>query len=209
MRHIPSLFLLAATLASPAAQAQTRILSQINGWSAFRGTGADGIPLCGLETRDPRTGRHFLLRQPAGQDRPLLQLSRTNWNLGTSASRPVRIVIDNRRSFSATAVGAGRNLTLPLTLEGPSGFEAAFRRGVVMRVEFPSGQDASWDLSLTGTNAVMGAFMGCLQGMGDAPVPLAPPASAPEPPAGIPGWPPDKTAPAAPPPALGNKPLDL
>nr|WP_314074513.1 hypothetical protein [uncultured Roseococcus sp.] len=224
MRHIAPILLLAATLAAPAAQAQTRIIAQTNGWSAFGGTGSNGTPLCGLETRDPRTGRHFLLEQPVGLERPLLRLSRTNWSLGTGGNRPVRIVIDNRRSFSANAVGTGRSLVLPLSLEGPEGFEAAFRRGSVMRVEFPSGQDSPWNLSLTGTNAVMGAFMGCLRMMSDAPVP--PPAGMPSPslappgpsgPGDVPHWgfPPDKTPPAALPPAEpppspdGGKPIDL
>ncbi len=74
MRHIAA-FLLVASVAAPAA-AQTRIIAQANGWSAFGGTTEGGVPTCGLETRDPNTGRHFLLQHLVGQDGPILRLSR-------------------------------------------------------------------------------------------------------------------------------------
>ncbi|TCH99550.1 hypothetical protein EJV46_02420 [Roseococcus sp. SYP-B2431] len=185
MRHIATL-LLVAGLAAPAA-AQTRIVAQANGWSAFGGTTEGGVPTCGLETRDPGTGRHLLLQHLVGQERPILRLSRPGWNLRASSARPVRIVIDNRRVVAADATGAGREMSWPLALEA---FEPAFRLGRLMRIEFPAGPDAPWNLSLTGTNAVMGAFMGCLRMMaitpGEAqpirpPPPAEPPALAPPP----------------------------
>jgi hypothetical protein len=209
MRHTPAL-LLAATLATPLlvtdARAETRILVQANGWSAFGGTTEGGVPTCGLETRDPKTGRRLLLQHLVGQDRPILWLSRPDWNLGASTTRPVRIVIDNRRIFAAAATGAGREMSWPVTLDGPDGFEPAFRLGALMRVEFPSGQDTPWNLSLTGTNAVMGAFMGCMRMMviqpGEVPpvqAPAVPPfVEPPPPPAGEPLRPPAE-APLRPP----------
>jgi len=171
---------LLAGLALPgAARAETRTLSRINGWTAFDGTTADGVATCGLETRDPRTGRHFLLQRSAGQDPPVLRLSRPGWNLPAGVARPVRLVIDNRRIFAASAAAAGHEMSWPVTLEGPDGFEPAFRLGALMRIEFPGGPDGPWNLSLTGTNAVMGAFMGCLRMLaiqpGEAPPAMTPP----------------------------------
>lgn len=194
MRFVVPL-LLAATLAAPA-QAQTRVIAQANGWIAFGGTTPGGLATCGLETRHSGSGRHFLLQHLAGQDRPVMRLSRPGWNLRASTTQPVRIVIDNRRVFAATATGAGQEMSFPLAIEGPNGFEQSFRRGALIRVEFPGGPDTPWDLSLTGTNLVMGAFVGCMRMMaiqpGEAPPLEAPPV---EPP-----------APLAPPPAMAPLP---
>lgn len=194
MRHAALLLLAAsaAALAAPA-RAETRVIAQTNGWTAFDGTTERGVPTCGLETRDPNTGRHFLLQQVVGQDRPILRLSRPSWNLRAASARPVRIVID-RRIFAANATAAGREMSWPVTLDGPDGFEPAFRLGRLMRVEFPAGPDEPWNLSLTGTNAVMGAFMGCLRML--VVQPGAPPPAEPPPPIQLP--PPSEPPPLAP-----------
>lgn len=191
MRH-PATLALALALGLPAvhAQAQPRVIAQTNGWTAYDGTNERGVPVCVLETRDPNTGRHFLLRQAAGQQLPDLRLSRPSWNLGSSATRTVRIVID-RRVFTANATGAGQEMGWPAALDS---FEAAFRRGRLMRVEFPGGPDAPWNLSLTGTNAVMGAFMGCVRML--AIQPGEPPAQSPIPPTPL-----SEPPPLAPPPS--------
>lgn len=194
MRHAAFLFLAAAALAAPAARAETRVVAQTNGWTAFDGTTERGMPTCGLETRDPNTGRHFLLQQVVGQDRPILRLSRPSWSLRAASARPVRIVID-RRIFAANATAAGREMSWPMTLDGPNGFEAAFRLGRFMRVEFPAGPDEPWNLSLTGTNGVMGAFMGCLRLLAIQPLPA--PAESP----------PIQPPPPAEPPPLAPSPL--
>lgn len=165
--------LLAAVLSAGSAQAQTRIIAQNNGWTAYDGT-ADGRPVCGLETRDPQSGRHLLMQHVGGQEGPVIRLSRPSWNLPVPSTRMVRIVIDNRQVFTAngTASGNGQELAWRLDLER---FESAFRLGRVVRVEFPNGPDTPWHLSLTGTNAVMSAFLGCLRMMviqpGEAPPP--------------------------------------
>jgi hypothetical protein len=189
----PVLCLTGLLLASPAG-AQTRILAEINGWRAFDGTTERGAPFCGLETRDPNTGRHFLLQQAAGEGIPTLRLSRPEWSLGAGTARTVRIVID-RRTFAANVTGEGREMSWPAALEG---FESAFRGGRYMRVEFPSGPDAPWHLSLTGTNNVMGAFIGCQRMLAVQPgerQPFEPPAHA------LPG---SKPSPGASPPAPGH-----
>jgi hypothetical protein len=169
-------------MASTAAQAQTRIIAQNNGWTAFGGTAENGAAVCGLETRDPNTGRHLLMQHLVGQEQPIVRLSRPSWNLPAGSTRPVRIVIDNRQVFDATGMGAGQEMSWPLVLDR---FESAFRLGATVRVEFPNGPDTPWNLSLTGTNAVMGAFMGCMRMMviqpGEAP-PIQPPPSLEPPP---------------------------
>ena len=201
---------LTGVLAAGGAVAETRTISQMNGWTAFGGSTERGVPTCGLETRDPNTGRRLLLQHLAGQERPILRLSRPSWSLSPSTARAFRLVIDNRRILDASATASGQEMSWPLDL---TTFEPAFRQGRLLRVEFPSGPDSSWNLSLTGTNAVMGAFMGCLRMMADAPIqpppPMEAPVLAPPPPeplrppeaqGAIPrfGLPPDKPVPDAP-----------
>lgn len=168
---------LAALLLSVAgpASAQTRTIAQYGGWTAFTGTTNQGTPTCGLDAHDSNRTRHFLIQFYRGNRHLDVRLIRPHWAIPANTDVPVRIVIDGNSPWSATASGANREVkwTIP-TGEVMARFEAAFRRGNSMRVEFMTGTEPAWVFSLTGTNAIMDAFVACLRAMPGAAAPTQP-----------------------------------
>ncbi|WPB85401.1 hypothetical protein [Sediminicoccus rosea] len=159
------------SLASPAS-AQTRTIAQAGGWTAFGGTTERGTPTCGLDAQDANRTRHFLIQFYQGNRHLDVRLIRPHWAIPANTDIPVRIVIDGNAPWSATASGTNREVkwTIPT---GPvmARFEAAFRRGNAMRVEFMTGTEPPWTFNLAGTNAIMEAFVTCLRALpaGSAP----------------------------------------
>lgn len=157
------------------ASAQIRTLTQAGGWTAFGGTTNNGTPTCGLDAHDPNRTRHFLIQFYQGNRHLDVRLIRPHWAIPGNTDVPVRIVIDGNAPWSATAVGASREVkwTIP-TGDVMTRFETAFRRGNSMRVEFMTGTEPPWTFSLTGTNAIMEAFVACLRAMPGISAPTQP-----------------------------------
>jgi hypothetical protein len=204
--HALVLAALVISWASPAF-AQTRTIAQAGGWTAFGGTTTQGTPTCGLDAQDANRTRHFIIQFYQGNRHLDVRLLRPHWAIPANTNVPVRIVIDGNAPWSATASGANREVkwTIP-TGEVMARFEAAFRRGNSMRVEFMTGTEPPWTFNLAGTNAIMVAFVACLRALPgaaptqpfEAPRPSAPsqPFSAPPAPA------PSRPAPPSQKPAL-------
>ncbi|WP_424812667.1 hypothetical protein [Roseococcus sp. YIM B11640] len=208
---------LACLAALPAgAQTPTQTLARAGWWTAFSGPFDGDTPACGIDNRDSQTGRQFQIIQRAGQPM-LVRMVRPSWNITAYDRVPVRFAIDAGRSWSAEATGSGQEITWVVTGDVAPGFESAFRNGSSMRIEFLRGNEATWHFSLSGSNAIMNAFQGCVATLAPAqPPPVVPlqPGTAPAPllrgkplPATPPGLPPDKPVPGATPSGLEEAPL--
>lgn len=179
------------------AWAQVRTLAQFGIWNAFGGVGNQGLPTCGVDSINTALGQHFIIQYNAGDNAVLMRVHRLSWRVPTNAVVRVRLVVDGAAwnaeaipAQNATAInGRFENTGLRWTVSGETlrEFSAAFRRGSVMTIQFPEGNEAPWVFDLRGTNAVMNAFLGCLQTLmpsstqphGQRTVPSAPPPAAP------------------------------
>lgn len=166
MRAILLAAALSVALAS-GAMAQTRTLAQVGGWTAFGGTLRNGTPTCGVDTSDGAGGRHFLIQFTANDRRRLsVRAVRNSWQIPQGTTVPVRLSIDAVPGWQANAIGRGREVQWFVAMDTLDRFERSFRAGSNMRLDFPGGNEPAWTFSLTGTNAIMNHFVGCLRSIG-------------------------------------------
>lgn len=145
------------------AAADTRTIARVGGWTAFGGTLRNGTPTCGIDTHDAPTGRHFLLQYVTSDPRRItVRVVRESWSIPEQTEVPVRLAIDGQPGWTATATGAGREVTWHIAANTLDRFEVLFRRGMTMRVEFAQGSEPPWTFNLLGTNAIMNSFVDCL-----------------------------------------------
>lgn len=174
MRRLAGLIALCLAIFTTEAIAQTRTIATAGVWTAFGGTVRSGAATCGLDTSFPNTGRHLLIQYIHPDTVVQVRLTRETWAIPAGTRIPVRMQIDNSPVWTATATGSGNEVRWNFNRDSIDQFETQFRRGMVMRVQFMSGNEPMWEVSLVGTNAIMNAFVQCLRVLRDVMQPTQP-----------------------------------
>lgn len=193
----------AAALAAPSAQAAMHQTYSSGQWSAFTGTNADNLPVCGIATNGAE-GRRIAIEQQAGDTGLHLMLDKATWNIPDGTDVDLTIQIDRGAAMPFRGQGNRNQVAVDIPFEQSIPLMRQLRAGTVMRVFFPGGNEAMWTGGLNGTSNVINAFNDCRSSMIPAAAPGAPtqPYSAPAgqaaPPAAAP---PAATQPFAPAPA--------
>ena len=159
--------ILAAGLAAPAS-AETNLITRTGAWQAFGGTTANGRPLCGVS--QSTDGRYFALKYYARDTTFTVQMGASTWRLEAGAKRKLQMELDGNRPWVATATGirfgdGDPGLEFTINRSEIDQFAAQFRASGVLRVQFSDWNVAEWSVSLAGSNAVMDAFLQCIQGL--------------------------------------------
>lgn len=156
----------AAWLPAPSS-AQVDTFASAGAWAALAGRTEDGTRTCGVGASDESDGRSFLIHYLDGADFLLVRATNPVWRIRPRSRLPVALSIDGRDPWLASALGAGTSATFRISGRELPAFEAAFRSGKVMRVEFlPLG--TVWDLDLRGSSAMSDALAGCMHGLARA-----------------------------------------
>lgn len=149
------------------ANAQTRTIAFAGGWEAFGGNmPSTGDGTCGVDTRDPVSGRSFLLQYVTSIPGSFqVRVIKQSWSIPRNTDVPVRFQIDSFPIWTAVGIGGEKEVTWNIPIRSMDQFEMQFRRGVALRLQFLGGNEPEWNFNLIGTNSVMTAFVGCLRAL--------------------------------------------
>ncbi|MCX7370624.1 MAG: hypothetical protein NTX90_17365, partial [Alphaproteobacteria bacterium] len=164
------------------ASAQINIPHRFGSWTNFEGRAADGKNVCGMDTGGEYlkgfTIKHF-------QDSPFFTLQVFNpvWNVPRQAQVTVAIRLGgqfNSGSLGGTAHPPPRHGGTPfvevnIPYEGSSSFWQAFRWANTGYLDFLTGNEGSWLINLTGSNAATQQYMRCVERMGFSRQPFSTP----------------------------------
>ncbi len=152
----------AGAFAAGPAMAALTIYSRVGVWDAFNGTSDNGETVCGVGTTDATEGKVLSLRWQVGGTQVLFRARKPSWNIPDGTKITVLMQVD--RNTPWILQGAGGGMTVSWTLNGDSiqPFEQQFRRGATLTLNFPSGNEPPWTLSLRGSTAASDLFGRCI-----------------------------------------------
>ncbi len=199
----------AALIASPA-RAEMHQTYASGQWNAFTGTNAENHPVCGIATSGAE-GRRIAIEQKAGETGLQLMLDKATWNIPDDTSVDLTVQIDRNAAIPFSGKGSHNQITVDIPFEQSIPMMRQLRAGTVLRVFFPSGNEAMWTGGLTGTGNVINAFNDCRGSLMPASAPGAPtqPYTAPAGQAAPPAAPPAATQPFKPAPAEAPAPAPV
>ncbi len=167
IRTLAAVAILAGSVVA-SARAETNLITRAGDWQAFGGTTAGGYPVCGVS--QSTDGRYFAIKYYARDTTFTVQMGAKSWHLEKGASQKLQMMLDGNRPWVATATamrfGDGDpGLEFTINRSEIDQFAAQFRTSGALRVQFAGWDVAEWSVSLAGSNAVMDAFLQCIQGL--------------------------------------------
>ena len=155
---------LALSLASMSAHAETKVLAKANGWQAFGGTTAKGVPVCGISVAPE--GRYFGLKFFSGDKTFTIQMSDKAWDVSDRRKYRLTMRFDDRDEWSATGAGMHFNdgdpgLEYEIRSEELKNFAREFGGSRRLRLHFRDDGMDDWSLDLNGVDAVRDEFEAC------------------------------------------------
>jgi hypothetical protein len=160
-----------ACFATPAS-AQINFTHRFGVWNNFEGRAIDGKYVCGMSARGEEktvTIKHF--RDDADFT---LQVFNGAWNVPRQTD--VRVAIRLGGQFNSGSLrgaayppqrhGGDPFVEVSIAYEGSSSFWQAFRWANTGYIDFLTGNEGSWVLNLTGSNAATQQYLRCVERMG-------------------------------------------
>ena len=144
------------------ALADLPVYYHVGSWDAFSGTGDDGKPVCGIGTTNPADGRSFSIRFIIGGEDVSFQAKKPSWTIPDGTQLPLVMQIGLDAPWNQQGTGHGQVVDWTLDRTTIQTFDAQFRRAGSMTLTFPSGNEAPWILSLSGSMAASNAFGRCI-----------------------------------------------
>ena len=132
------------------------------GWEAFSGRVASGGTFCGISTYFARDGRGFMIRHRTGSPEVIFRARKPGWAVPEGARVAVTVQVGPNSPFLTNATGQGEVMEWAMSRETMAEFDAQFRRGAVLTLAFPSGNEPAWAIPLTGSNAIGATFARCI-----------------------------------------------
>jgi hypothetical protein len=159
---------LAVCLAASGAAAETSLITRAGAWQAFGGTTSSGRPVCGVSQSAGE--RYFGLKYYSGDTTFTIQMGTKSWRIENGAQQKLQMTLDGNRPWTATGTGMHFNdgdagVEFTISRNELDQFAVEFRNSSSLRVQFSSLDAAEWTLSLSGSNAVTGAFLQCIEGL--------------------------------------------
>ena len=158
----------AALLLANPALADTQTLFQSGPWVLYGGTSNSGHALCGMRVSDSAGNRTVHIKYFAGDDHLTIQMFKSTWRVPNGTRLAVTMQMDRNPVWSARAYGEADHVEFTIPYSGLDSFAREFRFSEAMRITFPQGNEAPWITSLTGTNAILDQFIGCMRAIHNA-----------------------------------------
>lgn len=159
---VKAIFIFCATiLASNFANSQTTDIASQGTWTAYKGLSENGKPLCGMFVKGGERSMH--IKYFLGNVGVTVQLFKTSWKIPNGTKIPVSIGVDGDMRWNANAIGRQNIVERTIGENILAEFEAAFRSGVVLNIEFLTGNETPWRASLNGSNLITTTFVRCMR----------------------------------------------
>ncbi len=150
-------------------------------WHAFTDKTAQGSAVCGIGTQNLADGRTLSLTYMIGGSDLTLHAVKPNWTIPDGTALGASVQIDLNPPWTAQAVGHGTTAEWAIGAAMIRSFDAQFRSGHTMTITFPSGNEAPWTLSLSGSTAASATLWRCVQELSDRARVTSPASNAPPP----------------------------
>ena len=163
------------------ASAQVNITHRFGVWTNFEGRASDGKYVCGMATRGEEktvTIKHF-------RDNSYFTLQVFNSAWSVSRRTDVRVAIRLGGQFNSGSLSGGAHpperhggdasVEVNIPYEGSSSFWQAFRWANTGYLDFLTGNEGSWLINLTGSNAATQQYARCVERMGYSRQPFSTP----------------------------------
>lgn len=159
------------------AQGQIADIGQFGVWTAYAGRISSGKDVCGLRTSGQQ--RSFHIKYFSGNQHWTIHLFKNDWHI--DKEMPVRIRIELGSGYRSAdwggkaLPGQGQSpavVEVLVATEGSQEFWSAFRQANEGRLTFVTGNEGTWRVSLTGSNAAAAAMVSCIRNMGRTRVPF-------------------------------------
>jgi hypothetical protein len=145
--------------------ADTRTLATQGAWKAYGGRSTDGTQVCGMSVSGDQ-GRSLHIKYYDGTNDLSLQAFKESWRIPVGTRFPVIMRVDGRSPWHVPqAYGRGDLVEWRVSLSQGDSFLSEFRFGTNLNIAFPSGSEAPWTASLSGSNAITSVFITCIQSM--------------------------------------------
>jgi hypothetical protein len=131
-------------------------------WEAFSGRAASGGTFCGISTYFARDGRGFMIRHRTGAPEVIFRARKPGWAVPEGTRVAITLQVGPNSPFLTNATGQGEVLEWAMPRETMAEFDGQFRRGAVLTLAFPSGNEPAWAIPLTGSNAIGATFARCI-----------------------------------------------
>jgi hypothetical protein len=145
--------------------AATTTYYQAGNWHAFSGTDGQRRLLCGIGADDPVMASSLELRIVIGQPQLLFQASKLTWKIPPDTPIPIVMQLPGTVPWALQAVGHDHEVDWALDADQLSQFDAAFRAAPALTLDFPAGNERSWQVSLAGSTAADNTFRVCIDDM--------------------------------------------
>ena len=172
------LFIEAVFFEPSKAMAQTQTTGRFGAWETFEGIGSEGNYLCGMVTRGQGVSLH--IKHFQNSEGFTIQIFNNDWIVPRPTDVAVALRLGNQ--FNS---GRLRGEALParppvpavveigVRYEGSSAFWDAFRWASTGYLDFLTGNEGSWSINLTGSNAATQQHLRCIQRRGFARQPFS------------------------------------
>jgi len=142
---------------------QTSITARRGMWEAYSGiSNTPRTPICGISAR----GRDRSLHIKFFQDNPenlIIQIFKDGWSIPRNTVISARISIDRHEGWTVNrALGDGRKVEWLVPSDVFDEFANLFMAGRRMFISFPQGDEAPWEINLTGSSAIFSEFARCI-----------------------------------------------
>jgi hypothetical protein len=174
---------LCIAFAAPARAAVVE-LGKWGAWSLHGGTTNAGVRTCALGA-SAGGDRLIMIQYYAGEQTLHVRLARRSWQIADGARVSVRSRVGDRL-FVSNAEPRGSEIRWFITSDTMDDWEIAFRASAVMQVEFLTGNEPPWTISLAGSARAIANLRTCIRALADmggattpgwaAPAPPPPPA---------------------------------
>ncbi len=132
-------------------------------WSTLSGDSTGGTPMCLVV--DDGNGWFLAFKYIEGNKFILAQVYKNSWTIPKGTQIPIGIQIDHFAPWKAPAVGGGKDIIWSLAGSVLTSFTAQFKVGTQLTLEFGSGNEPPWHLSLAGSYGAASALLGCVQSL--------------------------------------------
>lgn len=150
------------------ARADTVTFAKAGWWTAFGGKDGDKA-VCGVDANGE--GHYFAIKRLGKDDFLTVQLTHDTWKLAEGRALNIAMHFDHYDPWTASAkvyktAGGGSGITFTVPYKQVNRWTADFARAHDLDLEFVKEKDVDdWDVSLTGTAAIIQQFSKCLDVM--------------------------------------------
>ena len=162
MKAISAVFLSILSLAPLGAWSQTRTIGTFGSWRTFGGAAEDGTQVCGVITSGGE-GRTFTIKYFEGTGYLAVQIFKDHWKIPDGQTIRIRIAMGSYTPWDITAQGAGNAIQFNVPAEKIKEFISEFRLAPNGSIRFLDGNEGSWSMNLSGSNAAVGLMVECMR----------------------------------------------